>query len=35
LYQRIKKHTNPGKDLLQSIYADNEIEKIIKEYGDI
>ncbi|MEE0902084.1 MAG: hypothetical protein UIB31_06105 [Methanobrevibacter sp.] len=35
LYERIKKHTNPGKDILQSLQNDMPIEKIIKEYGKI
>lgn len=35
LYERIKKHTNPGKDILQSLQNDMSIEKIIKEYGKI
>lgn len=35
LYERIKKHTNPGKEILQSLHNDNGIEKIIKEYGEI
>ena len=35
LYERIKKHTNPGKDILQSIQNEISIEKIINEYGKI
>ena len=35
LYERIKKHTNPGKEILQSLHNDVGIEKIIKEYGEI
>ncbi len=35
LYERIKKHTNPGKEILQSLHNNNGIEKIIKEYGEI
>ena len=35
LYERIKKHTNPGKEILQSLHKGIEIEKIIKEYGEI
>ena len=35
LYERIKKHTNPGKEILYSLHKGVKIEKIIKEYGDI
>ena len=35
LYERIKKHTNPGKEILHSLHKGVKIEKIIKEYGDI
>ena len=33
LYQRIKNHTNPGKELINSLNNGVEIEKLIKEYG--
>ena len=35
LYQRIKKHTNPGKKILQSLRNGVQIEKIIDEYGEL
>ena len=35
LFDRIKKHTNPGKDILHSIQNNVEIECIIKEFGEI
>ncbi len=35
LYNRIKKHTNPGKDILKSIRNNVSLEKIIKDYGKI
>lgn len=35
LYKRIKKHTNPGKELLDSISSGVKIEKLIREYGKI
>ena len=33
LYERIKKHTNPGKDIIESMHNGAKIEKIIKDYG--
>ena len=35
LYERIEKHTNPGKDILQSLSNGRPIEKLIKDYGEI
>lgn len=35
LYNRVKKHTNPGKDIIASIRNGTNIEKLIKEYGKI
>lgn len=33
LYERIKNHTNPGKNLINSLNNNIEIEKLIEEYG--
>lgn len=33
LYKRIKKHTNPGKDLISSISNGVKLEKLIRDYG--
>ena len=35
LYERIEKHTNPGKDILQSLDNNESIEKLIEKYGEI
>ena len=35
LYDRIKRHSNPGRDLIESIHNGVEIEKLIKDYGRI
>lgn len=33
LYERIKKHTNPGKDIINLMNNGAKVEKIIKDYG--
>ena len=35
LYERIKRNTNPGMDILKSIKNNVNIEKIIADYGDL
>lgn len=35
LYNRIKKHSNPGKDIITSLHSGVKLEKIIKDYGKI
>ena len=35
LYNRIKKHTNPGKIIIDSIKNNVKIEKLIDDYGPI
>ena len=35
LYDRIKNHTNPGRELLRSIKKGIKIEKIIEDYGKL
>ena len=35
LYERIKNHTNPGKEALRSVREGINIEKIIKDYGKL
>lgn len=35
LYERIKQHSNPGKDIITSMNNGMKIEKIIKEYGEL
>ena len=35
LYGRIKDHTNPGKNIIESMHNGVELEKIIKDYGEI
>ena len=35
LYERIKNHSNPGKDIIQSIQNGMEIEEIIRDYGKL
>jgi len=35
LYERIKQHTNPGKDIITSMNDGIKLEKIIKEYGEL
>ena len=33
LYERIKKHTNPGKDIIKLMNNGEKVENIIKDYG--
>jgi gamma-glutamylcysteine synthetase len=33
LYERIKKQTNPAKDILNSLNNNRTMEELIKEYG--
>lgn len=35
LYDRIKRHSNPGKEFIESIHNGVEIEKLIRDYGKI
>ncbi len=35
LYERIKKHSNPGKDIITSMHNGMKLERIIKDYGDL
>lgn len=35
LYGRIRDHTNPGKNIIESMHNGVELEKIIKDYGKI
>ncbi len=35
LYERVKNHTNPGKNIIESMHSGIELEKIIKDYGKI
>lgn len=35
LYNRVKCHTNPGKEMIKSLHDGIKIEKIIKDYGGI
>lgn len=35
LYNRVKKHTNPGKDIINSIQKGIKIEKLIRDYGTV
>lgn len=35
LYERVRKHTNPGKDIISSIQKGINIEKLIRDYGSI
>ncbi len=35
LYNRVKYHTNPGKEMINSLHDGIKIEKIIKDYGGI
>ena len=35
LYKRVSKHTNPGKDVLNSLNDGTELEKIIWDYSEI
>ena len=35
LYVRIKKHTNPGKVIIESLQKGVSIEKLIHDYGTI
>lgn len=35
LYERIKQHSNPGKDIITSMHNGMKLEKIIKDYGEL
>lgn len=35
LYQRIKKHTNPGMEIIRSLRKGIKIEKLINDYGKL
>ena len=35
LYERIKKHSNPGKDIITSMHNGMKLERIIKDYGNL
>ena len=35
LYNRVKCHTNPGKEMIKSLHDGIKIEKIIKDYGGV
>ena len=35
LYERIKQHRNPGKDIITSMHNGMKLEKIIKDYGEL
>ncbi len=35
LYTRVKNHTNPGKNVIESMHRGVELENIIKDYGKI
>ena len=35
LYDRVKCHTNPGKEMIKSLHDGIKIEKIIKDYGGV
>lgn len=35
LYERINHHSNPGKDIITSMHNGIELEKIIKDYGEL
>lgn len=35
LYERIKQHSNPGKDIITSMHNGVKLEKIIKDYGEL
>lgn len=35
LFNRVKNHTNPGKDIIKSLNSGTDIEKVIKEYGGV
>ena len=35
LYNRVKYHTNPGKEMINSLHDGMKIEKIIKDYGGL
>ncbi|MBQ2652830.1 MAG: hypothetical protein IJF83_04685 [Methanobrevibacter sp.] len=35
LYDRIKQHTNPGKNIIISMHNGMKLEKIIKDYGEL
>lgn len=35
LYGRIKEHTNPGKNIIDSVNSGVEMEKLIREYGEL
>ena len=35
LYNRVKYHTNPGKEMINSLHDGKKLEKIIKDYGGV
>jgi uncharacterized protein (DUF433 family) len=35
LYDRIKRRSNPGKDVIKSVNNGTKIEKIIEDYGKL
>ncbi len=35
LFNRVKNHTNPGKEIIKSLNSGTDIEKVIKEYGGV
>ena len=35
LYNRVKNHTNPGKNIIKSLNDGEDIEKVIKNYGGV
>ena len=35
LYERIKKHTNPGKNIIDAMHNGTKLEKLIEDYGKI
>ena len=35
LYDRIKQHSNPGKDIITSMHNGMKLENIIKDYGEL
>ena len=35
LYNRVKNHTNPGKDAIKSLHDGTDIEKVIAKYGRV
>ena len=35
LYERIKQHSNPGKDIITSMHNGAELEELIRDYGKL